>query len=159
MSSLDITNNDTIINEFNKIITDNTLFRFKKELEKCHEEEKKTIITKIIKKMSNDDNNNKYDTKELNKNKLNDFLDKITHNKYKQVWTRLNLDQKTTKIEEFINNIDNTEIDKNKKEKLLLKLKDMLDTNKLLTSKDVKYDKIECKILSIKNFDEIKEEL
>ena len=98
MSNLDITNNDTIINEFNKIITDNTLFRFHKELEKCHDEEKKEIITKIIKKMGNSNNNNKYDTKEINKNKLNDFLDKITHNKYKQTWTRLNLDQKTTKI-------------------------------------------------------------
>ena len=32
-----------------KIITDNTLFRFNKELEKCHEEDKKVIITKIIK--------------------------------------------------------------------------------------------------------------
>jgi hypothetical protein len=159
MSSLDITNNDTIINEFNKIITDNTLFRFNRELENCHEEEKKVIITKIIKKMGNSGNNNEYDTKEINKNKLNNFLDKITHNKYKQTWTRLNLDQKTTKIEEFINNIDNTEIDKKEKEKLVLKLKDMLNTNKLLSSKEVKYDKIECKILSIKNFDEIKEEL
>ena len=32
----------------------------------------------------------------------------------------------------------------------------MLNTNKLLTSKEVNYDKIECKILYIKNFDEIK---
>ena len=30
----------------------------------------------------------------------------------------------------------------------------MLNTNKLLTSKEVKYDKIECKILSIKDFDD-----
>jgi hypothetical protein len=155
MSNIDINNNDTLINEFNKIIVDNTLYRFQKELERCYDEEKKVVIKKIIKKLSND-TKEEFNSKELNKNKLNDFLDKMTHNKFKQTWSRLNLDQKMTKIEEFVNDIEK---DKNKKKKLLLKLKKMLDNNKLLTSKEVDYDKELCKINSIKNFEDIRENI
>jgi hypothetical protein len=155
MSNIDINNNDTLINEFNKIIADNTLFRFKNELERCYDEEKKTTIKKIIKKLSNNSKDD-YDSKEINKNKLNDFLDKMTHNKFKQTWSRLNPDQKLTKIEEFVNDVEK---DKNKKKKLLIKLKKMLDNNKLATSKEVSYDKEECKINSIKNFEDIRENI
>jgi hypothetical protein len=154
MSNLDINNNDTLINEFNKIITGNTVYRFQKELERSQDEDRKTTIKKIIKKISN--NKEEFDTKEINKNKLNDFLDKMTHNKYKQTWTRLNLDQKFTKIEEFVNDFEK---DKTKRKNLLLKIKKMMENNKLLTSKEVNYNREECKINSIKNFEEIRENI
>lgn len=154
MNNIDITNNDTLINEFNKIILNNKLLRFKKELEACQDEEKKTIIKKIIKKLNND-TKDEFNTKDTNKNKLNDFLDKMTHNKFKQSWTRLNIDQKISKIEEFVN--DN-EKNQNKKNKLIMKLKKLLEKNKL-TTKEIDYDKEKCKINSIKNFEDIRENI
>lgn len=155
MSNIDINNNDTIINEFNKIIVDNTLYRFIRELERCQDDEKKKFIKKIIKKLTNDCKDD-YNSNEINKNKLNDFLDKMTHNKFKQTWTRLNLDQKMMKLEEFVND---GEKDKHKRKKIFLKLKKMIDNDKLLTSKEVNYNKDECKIISIKDFENIKENI
>ncbi len=154
MNNIDITNNDTLINEFNKIILNNKLLRFKKELEACQDEEKKTIIKKIIKKLNND-TKDEFNTKDTNKNKLNDFLDKMTHNKFKQTWTRLNTDQKITKIEEFVNDIEKNQ---NKKNKLITKLKKLLEKNKL-TTKEIDYDKEKCKINSIKNLEDIRENI
>ncbi len=154
MSNFDINNNDTIVNEFKKIINDNVIYKFKKELERCQDEDRKNNIKKIIKNLSNEKED--FNSKDINKNKLNDFLDKMTHNKFKQTWSRLNLDQKLSKIEEYINIVEK---DKNTRKKLLLKIKTMLNNNKLLTSKEVDYDKEECKINSIKNFEDIRENI
>lgn len=153
-TNFDINNDSTIVNEIKKIISNNIVYRFQKELEDSYDEDKKSTIKKIIKKINN--NKDEFDTKEVHKNKLNDFLDKMTENKFKQTWSRLNFDQKMTKIEEYL---DSIEKDKITKKKLLLKIKKMMENNKLITSKEVDYDKETCKINSIKNFDNIRENI
>ncbi len=139
---------DTINNEIEKMINNNIIYRFKKESEQCFDDERKLEIQKVIKTLCKD--KDEYNSKIVNKTKFNDFLDKITNNKFKQNWTRLNYDQKITKFEEYIN--DNKF---EKKQKLIKKIKLMLADNKLITSKEVIYNKDTCKIECIKDFENI----
>ena len=142
---------DSVFNDINDIVKHNQIYRFKKELDHTYDSEKKEIIKKVLKSMSKE--KQEFNTKEINKNKLDNFLDKMTQNKFKQTWTRLNYEQKITKFEEFINNY---KFDKKvNKKNIIKKLKSMLDSDKLVTSKEVIYDKETCKIDSIKDFEEI----
>ncbi len=137
---------DNITNELEEIVKENMLYRFKTELNYCIEDDKTEVIKKIIKDLNKDKVN--YDTKVINKNKLDNFLDKMTNNKFKQAWARLNIDQKFTKLEEYINEQNFP----NKKE-LLKKVRNLLNDNKLASSKEVDYDKELCKINKIKDME------
>jgi len=148
-----ILNNDSFANEINEIVNNNLLYRFKKELEFTYDSDKKDMIKLILKNYTKDSQKLEYDTKQMNKSKLDSFLDKMTNNKFKQTWTRLNYEQKITKFEEFIQEYNFTT--KVNKKKLILKLKALLDADKLNTSKEVIYDKENCKIDSIKDFENI----
>ena len=139
--------NNTTINEIKKIIDKNKLYRFTNELNKCEEETKKKVLNDIINKI-----NNVVDIKPIaESNKLNDFLTKMTNSKYKQSWTKLNKDQKIFKLEEYINN--NNDII-NKKE-FFNKIKNLLNNNKLNSSKEIIYDKNNSKVIVIKNLENI----
>lgn len=142
---------DSVANDINEIVNNNVIYRFKKELEYTYDGDKKDIIKKVLKSLSKE--KEEFNTKEINKNKLDNFLDKMTHNKFKQTWSRLNYEQKITKFEEFVNNY-NFDFKVNKKS-IVKKLKSMLDADKLVTSKEVIYDKESCKINSIKDFDQV----
>ncbi len=142
---------DSIINEIEKNVQSNILYRFEKEKENTYDEEKKQILKKVLTFISKKPTE-EYDTKQVNKNKLNDFLDKMTNNKLKTTWTRLNYDQKLSKLEEFINN----QIKEEKKKKIVLKkIKSLLDKGKLNTSKEIGYDKETCQISNIKCWNDI----
>ena len=142
---------DSVTNDINDIVKINMIYRFKKELDHTYDSDKKEIIKKVLKTLTKD--KQEYNTKEIHKNKLDNFLDKITQSKFKQNWTRLNYEQKITKFEEFVNNY---KFDKKvNKKNIIKKLKSILDTDKLTTSKEVIYDKENFKIETIKDFDEI----
>jgi hypothetical protein len=146
---------DSIINEIEKNVQSNILYRFEKENENTYDEEKKVILKKVIAFISKKPVE-EYDTKQVNKNKLNDFLDKMTNNKLKTTWTRLNYDQKLSKLEEFINN----QITEEKKKKIVLKkIKSLLDKGKINTSKDIGYNKETCQIINIKCWNDIMENI
>lgn len=143
---------DSFTNDFDKVIKNNILFRFNNEYNNTFDDERKTILNKVLKNLQKE-KEIEIDTKQINKNKLNDFLDKITNNKLKQTWSRLNYDQKLTKIEEFINTYEyKTSINK---KNVLKYFKNLLDKNKLSSSKEVSYNKEDCKISAIKDFNEI----
>jgi hypothetical protein len=142
---------DSVANDINDVINNNIIYHFKKELDHTYDADKKDIIKKILKSFSKD--KEEFNTKEINKNKLDNFLDKMTHNKFKQTWARLNYEQKITKFEEFVNNY-NFDSKVNKKH-IVKKLKSILDGDKLVTAKEIIYDKENCKIISIKDFNQI----
>ncbi len=137
---------DNITNELDEIVKENMLYRFKTELNYCVEDDKTEVIQKIIKELNKDKVN--FDTKVINKNKLDNFLNTMTNNKFKQAWARLNIDQKFTKLEEYINeqNFPN-------KKDLIKKVRNLLNDNKLASSKEVDYDKELCKINKIKDIE------
>jgi hypothetical protein len=137
---------DNITNELDEIIKENMLYRFKTELNYCVEDDKIEVIKQIIKELNKDIIN--YDTKVINKNKLDNFLNNMTNNKFKQVWARLNIDQKFTKLEEYIN-----EQNFSNKKDLIKKVRNLLNENKLVSSKEVDYDKELCKINKIKDIE------
>jgi len=143
---------DTFTNDFDKVIKNNLIYRFTNEFNNTFDDDRKQILIKVLKNI-NKEKEIEIDTKQLNKNKLNDFLDKITNNKFKQTWSRLNYDQKFMKIEEFINNYE-YKSSVNKKN-IIKHFKYLLDKNKLSSSKEVSYDKETCKITAIKDFNEI----
>ena len=146
---------DSIINEIEKNVQSAILYRFEKENENTYDEEKKVILKKVLAFISKKPAE-EYDTKQVNKNKLNDFLDKMTNNKLKTTWTRLNYDQKLSKVEEFINN----QITEEKKKKIVLKkIKSLLDKGKINTSKDIGYNKETCQIINIKCWNDIMENI
>jgi hypothetical protein len=146
---------DSIINEIEKNVQSAILYRFEKENENTYDEEKKVILKKVLAFISKKPAE-EYDTKQVNKNKLNDFLDKMTNNKLKTTWTRLNYDQKLSKVEEFINN----QITEEKKKKIVLKkIKSLLDKGKINTSKDIYYNKETCQIINIKCWNDIMENI
>lgn len=138
-------NIENITNEFENIVKSNILYRFNNEYKNTFDDEKKSIINKIIKEHENIKTIKSENSVE--KNKLNDFLDKMTQNTYKKPWGRLNYEQKLTKIDEFLK-------DKKLNKKEIIKyFKSQLDTNKL--SKLISYDQINCKIIGITNLDNI----
>jgi len=143
---------DSFTNDFDKVIKNNILYRFNNEYNNSFDDERKTILTKVLKNLQKE-KDSEIDTKKINQNKLNDFLDKITNNKLKQTWSRLNYDQKLSKIEEFINNYEYKS--STNKKSVIKHFKILLDKNKLSSSKEVSYDKENCKITAIKDFNEI----
>jgi hypothetical protein len=157
---------NSVVNEINEIVKNNLIFRFESELtdlDKNISENKdinkdnilnrKSSIIKILNNLKHIPEKN-VNLQVLNKNKYHDYLDKITSNKFKQSWAKLNMDQRYTKIEEYINKSNYT-----KKKKIIKHLKDMLFDGKLSSSKIVTYDKSNATILSIRKLDEIIENL
>jgi hypothetical protein len=146
---------DSMTKEIMKNIQTNILYRFETENDNTYDEEKKLILKKVLLYL-NKKTSEEYDTKQANKDKLNNFLDKMTNNKMKTTWTRLNYDQKLSKLEEFINN----EVTDDKKKKIIMKkIKTLLDKGKLNTAKEINYDKDNCKINNIKCWDDLIENI
>ena len=130
----------TNVNNIEKMIRDNHVYRFTTELENTYDSERKILIEKILNKLKGEKN------KEPINNKLNDYFDKITNNCYKKQWSKLQDFHKKEKIIEYIQNQQISEKEKNKlKKTLIFKLE-----NSDLPTKYVDYDSKECKINLIK---------
>lgn len=134
-------NSDIVVNlNFNynnsnidQLIKNNIIYRFTNEYNSSininninnNDEDRKIDIEYILNKLSN--------------NEIKNCITEI--NKYKQIWNKLNIDQKQFKIEEFIKN--NEKIIN--KKKILNYLIENISTNKLLFI----YDSENCRITNI----------
>lgn len=103
------------------------------------------------------DNKEKCDTMEATLKRSNEnldlFLEKNKEKQKKEGWNRLSKTVKFKKIDEFVDSIkDNYNFNEDEKKMLKLYLNDCVERKRLLTVKDVNYDKLTGKIKSIPCF-------
>lgn len=103
------------------------------------------------------DNKEKNDTMEATLKKSNEnldlFLEKNKEKQKKESWNRLSKTVKFKKIDDYVDNMkENYNLNEDEKKMLKLYLNDCIERKRLLTVKDVIYDKLTGKIKSIPCF-------
>jgi len=137
---MDLLKPDAFTNDIEKIIIDNLVYRFIAERDYTIESENKEIINKLIKKIKKEPEIT-IDTGKINRDKFNDFMNRMTNNQFKKPWSRLTYEQKFTKLDEYYK--------ANKKDITSTKIKKLIENPKF--SKLVEYNKETCKIEHIKD--------
>jgi len=141
-------------NIFENLIKANNVYRFTNELKYTFDDVRTMQIKNILNKLNNIKPPEEENTINVQaKDNFSGFLDRLTENKFKKQWSRLTLEQRYTKIEEFLKEHDS--VDKTKIKPIMKNIKILLDDGKLKSSKDIEYDMKSCKIINIKKFDEL----
>jgi hypothetical protein len=139
-------------NIFENLIKANNVYRFINELKYTFDDARIKQIKNILNKLNDiklPSEENAIDIQA--KDNFSGFLDRLTENKFKKQWSRLTLEQRYTKIEEFV--ID--KIDKSNNKVIMDNIKLSLDDGKLKSAKEVEYNMKSCKIINIKNLEDL----